>query len=303
VLSAILLPLDLGVVTGLVMAWPVLALAIAYRLFNFPDLTVEGSFAVGAAAFAAAAQSGWSAPSALALAACAGAVLGAMTAAIHVWFRLNKFLAAIIVVAMSYTFCLRVMAGPNIGLISANSPFAPARGLDDAVPGAQLGTLALLALLLVVGLALIRLTANSAWGLRLRAVGSNPTHGESIGLGTGRYLMAGLAGTNALAAAGGALLASYQGFADVAMGQGCLILALASLTIGERLVPQRRLTIPGYVLAAAALGAVAYQIVSVYALRAGLASTDLKLATALFVLGVVALRRRHRSDPMLEGTS
>ena len=296
-----LLPLDLGIVMGLVMVWPVLALALAYRLFNFPDLTVEGSFALGAATFAAFAQAGAAAPAALGAAIAAGAVLGAMTAAIHSWLHLNKFLAAIIVVAISYTLSLRVMAGPNIGLLTADSPYALGSGLDQALPGAQLGTMAFLAALMAAGLLLIRLGATSTWGLRLRTAGSNPIHAESLGLSTGWHLMAGLAATNGLAGLGGGLLASYQGFADASMGQGGLILALASLTIGERLVPQLRLTVTGYVLAAAAVGALVYQIAAAYALRAGLAPTDLKLATALFVLAVVALQKRGRADELADG--
>jgi len=95
---------------------------------------------------------------------------------------------------------------------------------------------------------------------------------------------------------GGIILASYQGFADVSMGQGMLIIALASMTLGERLVPERRLRAPLFALCAALVGAVAYQILVAYALRLGLAATDLKLATAVFVLLVVALRLRRRDD-------
>jgi putative tryptophan/tyrosine transport system permease protein len=114
------------------------------------------------------------------------------------------------------------------------------------------------------------------------------------------YLTAGLAITNALVAASGALLAMYQGFSDVGMGQGILILALAGMTIGERVVPDRSLSIPGFVIASAVVGSLIYETVIAYAIRLGLAATDLKLATALFVLVVIAFRMRRSDDEFLE---
>jgi len=294
---ASLLPLDLGVVMGLVMVWPVLALALAYRLFNFPDLTIEGSFALGAAAFASLSAAGSGTVTALIAAAVAGALLGACTGAIHTVLRINKFLAGIIVVAMSYTLCLRLMGAPNIGLLGADGLFAATQPIDTSWPGLQLGTALTLLTFLIPVLIGLRAGASSRWGLNLRTVGSNPDYGRALGLSEPVHLVAGLAGTNALAAIGGALLSIYQGFTDVSMGQGGLILALASLTIGERIVPQRRLSIPGYVLASAVAGAIAYQAICAYALYFGLAATDLKFATALFVLIVVAARRRVSDQP------
>lgn len=296
----ILEPVSIGLVMGLLFAWPVLGLALAFRLFAFPDLTVEGSFAMGAAVFAVATVSGASAPVAITLAATAGTLLGFATAAIHNWLHLNKFLAGIIVVAISYTLCLRVMKAPNIGLLQGGSWLDIAQSVDALSIGLQGGTAVLLASLLLVVTLLLRLAMATRWGLRLRTAGSNPDYARALGLHVGLFLMAGLGLTNALSAVGGAVLSSYQGFADVGMGQGCLVLALASMTIGERLVPERHLAIASHVLLSAVAGSILYQIIVAGALRLGIAPSDLKLITALLVLAIVALRLRQRDRAFVE---
>jgi len=295
-----LLPLDIGLIMGLMFAWPVLALTASFRLFNFPDLTLEGSFPIGAAVFAVGAVHHWPLAISLVAAIAAGGVVGATTALIHTRLHVNKFLAGILVVAMSYTLSLRIMASPNIGLIGQTSPFDFIAPLNRIAPQVQLGAILLLVALLAVGVIGLLALFRSPWGLRLRVAGSNPTYGEAIGIRAEWQLMAGLAITNSLAAGGGALVATYQGFTDVSMGQGGLILALASMTIGERLVPQRSLSITAYALLAAVVGAVVYQVLVAYALRLGLAATDLKLVTALFVLVVIGLQVRRRDDNFLE---
>jgi putative ABC transport system permease protein len=230
-----------------------------------------------------------------------GACLGALTALIHVRLGVNKFLAGIVVIAISYTVDLRIMDAANIGLIRAPSifdvvePFNTRSGLN-----LQLGTVLLLATLLLVGLSVLIVGINSRWGIRLRVAGSNGEYARSLGISVPRMLTAGLAITNALVGGAGALVAMYQGFADIGMGQGILILALASMTIGERILPEESFSIPTFVITAAIAGSLAYEIVIAYALRLGLAATDLKLATALFVIGIIALKMRKRDDGFLE---
>jgi putative ABC transport system permease protein len=106
--------------------------------------------------------------------------------------------------------------------------------------------------------------------------------------------------TNGLAAMGGILATMNQGFADVGMGQGVLILALAAMTIGEKLVPEKWFSYQSYVLLAAVTGAVVYEVLVTYALSLGLAATDLKLATAVLVLLVIALRGTKNGQLFLE---
>lgn len=295
------LPLDIGLVMGLILAWPVLAFASAFRLLGFPDLTLEGSLPTGATVCAIGLLHGWPILPAIGIAMAAGAALGALTAGIHAYLHVNKFLAGIIVVAMSYTLDLRFMGASNIGLIRSSSLFDIVSPLNQPWGSYfQPGTILLLAVFLAAGCVLFLAGIGTVGGMRLRVAGSNPQYARSLGIGVAASLIVGLAITNALVAGAGALLAMYQGFADVSMGQGILILALASMTIGERVVPERSFSIPAFVVVSAIGGSLIYEVLIAYAVRAGLAATDLKFATALFVLAVIAFRMRTRDDDFLE---
>lgn len=297
-----LVPIDLGLVMGLLLAWAVLALALAYRLLDFPDLTIEGSLPLGAAVFAVLQKSGAPISFSLVFACLAGGCAGALTAVLYVRFRLNKFLAGIIVVAIAYSVSLRVMQASNIGLLQLPTLFDIGEPLNRASPwGFHFGTIAILGALIVVGaIVLLRLLSTRA-GIHLRVAGSNPEYARSLGINVPANIVVGLAATNGLAAIAGALLAMHQGFADISMGQGTLILALAAMTIGERLLPETRLPYHVFIFFAAVVGSVTYQMLVAYAVRAGLAPTDLKLATAVLVLVVVALRVSKNGDLLAEG--
>lgn len=284
-----LVPLDIGIISGLIYAWVVLALAAAFRLLNFPDLTVEGSLPLGAAVYAVTLKAGWPVYAGVAGALCVGSLAGLCTAALHVRFGVNKFLAGIIVIAISYTGCLRIMGASNIGLLQFESMFAWVHPFDEQFGGPfHLGTLGVLLLLVVLGAVALIVGFTSKKGLRTRVAGVNPDYARSLGISVPVHVIAGLAITNALAALTGVLLADRQGFADVSMGQGILILALAAMAIGERVVPSRSVSFPVYVVLAAIAGSVFYQLVVAYAVRAGVPATDLKLLTAVLVLLVVA---------------
>lgn len=286
-----LVPFDIGLLMGLIFAWAVLALALAFRLLSFPDLTVEGSLPLGAAVFAILIKTGTPLSTAIAAAVIAGGIAGGLTAFLHVRFRLNKFLAGIIVVAITYSLSLRIMGASNIGLLQSSSLFDLVEPLDRASGETfHFGTMLLLGTLLMGGTALLLFALSSRLGMRLRVAGSNPEYARSLGISVPWNLVFGLALTNGLAALSGILLAMYQGFADVGMGLGVLILALAAMTIGERLVSERTLPFHAFVIVAAVLGSISYQVLVAYAVSMGLAPTDLKLVTAVLVLLVVAFR-------------
>jgi len=294
-------PIDIGLTVGLVFAWAVLALALAFRLLSFPDLTVEGSFPLGAAVFAILLKTGHGTFLAVSLAMLAGAAAGASTAIIHARYKLNKFLCGIIVVAIAYSIGLRVMGKSNIGLLEFPTVFDKLRAADNLGRGVfHPGTVSFLAILAAIGILLLHLVINSRFGMRLRVSGSNPEFAWSLGLPVTIYLVIGLAATNALAAFGGVLLSMNQGFADVGMGQGVLILALASMTIGEHTLPPNKLPFHLFVIFAACVGSIIYQILAAFALRLGFASTDLKLVTAVIVLIVVAFQWSKDGENLLE---
>lgn len=294
-------PLDIGVVQGLILACAVLGFSIALRVLRFPDLTVEASLLLGGAAYAVAITHGKSIGLSFALALIIGAVAGAITATLHTRLCLNKFLAGILVIAAAYSLSLRLMGGSNIGLLDAPNPLERVQSWNDNGPkDTHIGDVFALGLLTAgVCFGLVMLL-KSRTGMKLRAAGCNPLHARAIAVDPAWYLVGGIALMNALAAFSGALLAMYQGFSDVSMGQGTLIIALASMTIGERLTASSRW--PEYlsVVVAAVAGSILYQWIIAVAVRMGLAATDLKLATAIIVLIVVAVRAAKKDDLLAE---
>jgi putative ABC transport system permease protein len=293
-----LISLQTGLETGLIMFFAVLGLAAAYRLLNFPDLTVEGSFLLGAVGFAVAARQGLGIPASLLAGVVLGGMVGALTGFLHARFHINKFLAGIIVVSISYTLALRLMGTSNIGLLSTAYQFDRLVGwgqLFDLQAGKML-------VFLIMAAAIGILTAglmSSRTGLRWRVAACNPDYARTLGIGVVASTVLGLAVTNALAALSGAFLAVHQGFSDVSLGQGVLILTLASMSIGDRLLSEHRLSVPAFVIVSSILGSIAYQCLISAAVRAGLNPVDLKLTTAIMVLVLIVVRSKRRDDPFV----
>lgn len=295
------IPIEIGITQALLLVWVVLAFSLAYRVFGFPDLTIEGSLPLGAAVYAVVVRAGMPLTAAIVAAVTVGAVVGATTGTLHTRFGVNKFLSGIIVVAISYSLTLRVMSGPNISLIGQRTvlgiieQIAPSRSSELVV--FFLGSLCLL------GAWLISLALSSRFGIRMRAAGSNPSFAESVGVSSQASIIIALACTNGLAAFSGVLVADSQGFSDVSSGQGILILALAATAVGETLVPKRWFSYYNYIMIASLVGVILYQLLISLAVRAGLQPTDLRLATGVLVLFVVAFRfsrtERGGSEAML----
>lgn len=287
--------LDLGLTMGLIFAPTALSMMLSFRCLDFPDLTVEASLPLGGAVCALTLAGGWPSASAFLLGAGAAAVAGSLTALIHDRLGLSKLLAGVIVLTMFYSIILRLMGGSNISLLGRETVFDAVAAAEEAGWFGELGgrlhagRTALLSAIVLALAAFLLLALRTKPGLRLQAVGSNPLFAQDMGVATSAYIVGGLAAANALAGLSGALLAVHQGFADVNMGQGTLVVAIASLAIGEKLFrPVRSWPRIRLLLVAAVTGSVIYQAVIVLALRLGLAASDLKLATAVLVLMVMA---------------
>jgi len=293
-------PLDTGLVIGLILAWAVIALSVSFRLLNFPDLTIEGSLLIGAAVFSALLELKTPLFSAALYGILGGVAAGAMTGFFHVKYGINKFLAGIIVVAICFTASLRIMGASNIGLNNHKTIFNKVTYVDKLIPDLHTGSILLLAAMMLVGIVLLYTGLSSKYGIRLRVAGSNPEYARSLGISAPLYLVTGLALTNGLAAFSGILLAMFQGFTDVGMGQGTLIIALAALTIGERLFPKTKVSYHLFVLIAAVSGSLLYQILVAVAIRMGLAATDLKMVTAVLVLVVMAMKSAQKDELLTE---
>lgn len=268
--------LEIGLIFGLV----ALGVLLSFRIINFPDLTVDGSFPLGGAVAAALIVAGWNPFAATAVAVMAGALSGAITAWLNVSLRIMQLLASILVMIALYSINLRVMGKPNVALIDEPTVFSALA--IDGVPDYWMKPLALLAIVIVAKV-LLDLFFASETGLAMRATGGNPRMARAQGISTNRQTIAGLALSNGLVALAGALFAQSQGGADISMGVGTIVIGLAAVIIGETLVPARKLVITTL---ACLIGAVLYRFFIAAALNTdflGLQAQDLNLVTALLV--------------------
>ena len=286
--------LVLGALTiGCILALLALGVFVSFRIFAFPDLTAEGTVTLGAAVSASLIVHGFDPATATARAVLAGAAAGMVTGILHTRFKINGLLAGILVMTALYSVNLHIMGRSNIPLMGSATfttwagKLAAAGHLGETVRllGRDVAVVDLTVLgvaLLFVVLVAIALHAffRTHLGTAMRATGDNPQMIRALGASDDNMITAGLALSNGLVAMAGALLAQYQGFADVQMGIGMLVWGLASVIIGEALIGTGKL---GHLFAGAVFGSVIFRLLVAVALRWGLDPNDLKFITAAFV--------------------
>ena len=285
--------------------WSTLAQGLAYvalawgvyltsRVLRFPDITPDGSFPLGAAVAAALIVGGVHPVLATLAAFVVGMAAGYVTGVLHTRFGVTELLAGILVMTGLYSVNLRVMGRSNISMLDQPSVATTLHGLVPATAGwnADL-TYGLLfgVMMVVLGLVLVWYLRTD-FGLAMRAVGDNPAMITAQGVDRRRMVELGLALANGLVAFSGALIAQYQGFADVGMGVGTLVGGMAAVILGETLKPKRWGLGPTIIMVA--LGAVGFRALIAVALRVGLNPVDLKLATAVFVLAALVLPKLRK---------
>jgi putative ABC transport system permease protein len=285
---------------GLILSLLALGVFVSFRVFRFPDITTDGSITLGAAVAAVLLMKG--APPLVATLAgfAAGALAGALTGVLHTRFGINGLLSGILVMTALYSVNLRVMGRSNMPLLGTATLMTQAESagqwllggaavlsLGGWEIGARDASALLLSLLLVVAVgAGVFAFFRTDLGTAMRATGDNDQMMRALGVDVGGMIVLGLALANGLIGMAGALLAQYQGFADVQMGIGMVVWGLASVIIGEALVGSSRL---GLVIAGAVMGSVLFRLLVAIALRAGLNPNDLKLITAVFVFAALIL--------------
>lgn len=280
-LIALLGAVEIGLIFGLV----AIGVFLSFRVLAFPDLTVDGSFPLGAAVAAALIVAGMPPLAATAIAMAAGAAAGLVTGILNVRFGILHLLASILTMIALYSINIRVMGGPNVAILqeaTVLTPFLPGGAWSPGWPSYVLRPvfLAVVAAVAVLGVAAY---LTSQLGLAMRATGANPRMARAQGIRTGRQILAGMALSNALVALGGALFAQAGGFADATSGAGTIIVGLAAVILGETLMPGRRVWV---MVAAAIVGSVVYRIAVQFALDIdglGLQASDLNLVTAVLV--------------------
>lgn len=286
-LAGILNLVPVGLMQGLIFSLIAVAIMIPFRILNFPDMTGEGTFAVGACVCAKLLTVGFDPVSALLAGALAGFLGGCATALIHDKAKINTLLCGILVLSMLYSINIRVMGQPNTALFTLPSIFSFLPGDSD---GFGMRIVLLTVINVAVALAIIWLLGTQH-GMAMRAIGSSPSMARAQGINVTAYTIAGLGLANALAAAGGALLAQNQGFADVNMGFGTLINGLAALLLGEAIVGNR--SVARQVIAPVLGSVVYFQLISIV-LAVGFQPSDLKMVTAAFVLGTLLVMIRRK---------
>jgi len=268
--------IEIGLIFGLV----ALGVFLSFRIINFPDLTVDGSFPLGGAVAAALIVAGVNPFAATAAAIVAGALSGYLTAWLNVHLRIMQLLASILVMIALYSVNLRIMGKPNVALINDATVFSLVA--FGNIPEYWLKPLVLL-VIVIAAKVLIDLFFASELGLAMRATGGNPRMARAQGISTNRLTVWGLALSNALVALAGALFVQTQGGADISMGIGTIVIGLAAVIIGETILPARSLVITTL---ACILGAVLYRFFIALALNSdfiGLKAQDLNLVTAVLV--------------------
>ncbi|KVN36075.1 ABC transporter permease [Burkholderia pyrrocinia] len=265
---------------GLIFSLVALGVLISFRILNFPDLTVDGSFPLGGAVAATLISAGFDPFAATGLAIVAGALAGFVTGWLNVRLKIMDLLASILMMIALYSVNLRIMGRPNVPLITEPTLFTV---LQPAWLPDYVLRPALLAIVVVVAKLGLDWFFSSQLGLAMRATGANPRMARAQGIATGRATLAGMALSNALVALAGALFAQTQGGADISMGIGTIVIGLAAVIIGETLLPARRLVLTTL---AVVLGAIVYRFFIALALNSefiGLKAQDLNLVTAALV--------------------
>jgi putative ABC transport system permease protein len=261
---------------GLLYAPVVLGVFLTFRILSFPDLTVDGSFVAGAAATAVAIKYGFSGLPALGFGFIAGLFGGCLTALLHTRLGIGKILSGILSLSILYTFNLRLMRGPNVSLL--NEP--KIIGSFNAPLNHYLTILFLLLIVILVKL-FIDWFLKTEFGLLLRATGDNELTAESLSINTKLTKFVGIALSNGFVGLAGGLLAQFQGFSDISMGTGTIVLALAALMLGETIIVSTK---NSHATLGIIAGSIFYQLIVNIALRLGLAGTDLKFITAMIVI-------------------
>ncbi|NAW64669.1 ABC transporter permease [Photobacterium halotolerans] len=283
--------LEIGLVYGLV----ALGVYLTFRVLDFPDLSVDGSFPMGAAVAATAIVAGVNPWLATMLAILAGGMCGLVTAFLAVRCGILHLLASILTMIAAFSINIRIMGRPNLALLGDDTILTPFENFafETGLDAGLVRLAVVLALVIFSGWFVTRLLA-SDFGLGLRATGVNSRMVSAQGGSTALYTYFGLALSNAFVGFSGALFAQTNNFADVTSGVGTIVVGLAAVILGQTLIPGRKIWVA---VVAVILGSVLYRLAVAFALSSGmfgLQASDLNLITAVLVaLALIAPKMKR----------
>lgn len=258
---------------GFIFSIAAIGVYITYKILDFPDLSVDGTFPLGAAVTALCLMRGINPLAACLISFIAGAVGGMITGILHVKLRITNLLSGILVMLGLYSINLRIMGKSNIPFFGKNTLFS-----GNIMP------LAVIFIFALISKILLDLFLNTKLGFLLKAVGNNEELVTSLAVDKDKIKVLGLMISNGLVAISGSIMAQYQGFSDVGMGTGVVVMALAAVIMGNSIFKEGNI-LRGTTLTI--IGAIVYKASVALALKLGLPPTDLKLITSVIV--VVAL--------------
>jgi len=267
---------------GLIFSVLAMGVIMTYKILDMADLSVEGTFPLGAFVFAKFVIGGLSPLLATGLAFIFGSMAGLITALLFVKLKIRPLLSGILTMTMLYSFNLRLNGKANIPLFKYTSIYG------------EIQAIIILAFIIITIKLLIDAFLKTEVGYLLIATGDNESLVKSLGKNTNSYKILGLMLSNGLVAMSGALMAQYQGFVDITMGSSIIVIALASIIIGDTV---RRNSNKIKLTTRAILGAVSYRLIGGFAIDLGLSPTDLKAVSAIIV--IVFISYNNFSKPFL----
>ena len=280
-LNEIMMSLEIGLIYGIV----AIGIYITFRIIDFPDLTCDGSFVFGAAVSSILIKAGYNPWLAIIAALIAGSIAGLATGILYTHLKITDLLSGILISFMLYSINLHVMGGlPNIALAQYNTIFYQTSAI---------GILCFIALLICLTIGYLFITD---FGLAVRSIGQNKRLAQNSGVNIKMMTIIGLTLSNGLIALGGALFSQNQGFVDVGSGVGTVIVGLASVMIGERILQYRSVIVQ---IISCLIGSVVYRILISLALHSdvlGMQTSDLNLITGIMVIAIMYMPRRRYAN-------
>lgn len=273
---------------GFLYAFVAIGIYITFRIHDFPDITVDGTFTTGAAVTSVLVVAGTHPLLALLASFLACAAAGSVTALINTRLNVNSLLAGILVMTGLYSINLHIMGRSNIPLLHTPEFFTLLNRTNPGTPQ-EIWTALWLTVIMAVSWLAVSSFFKTDFGLSMRASGNNPVMARAAGINVDRVKIFGVAIANGLVGISGSLVAQYQGFADIGMGIGTVVTGLASVIIGESILKKHSV----YAwIASAIIGSVIFRFMIAIALYAGMDPIDLKLLTAIFVLVTLIVTAR-----------